>query len=187
VIPISADTPMLTFRGRIEIVGVNPYVRVSAARARRLKSGWRKPLPVRVQINGAPTRAWRINLMPRGDGSFYLYLAGIVRGASHTKVGDRVDVQMRFDEKYRGGPAHRMPAWFKQSLRDNPLAMQGWRGLSPSRKKEILRYLVRLKSQQAQARNATRAVRVLAGAQERYMARDWNRPRKPSSRVRKSP
>jgi hypothetical protein len=167
---------LLKFRAIIDIIGVNPYVLVSAARARQLQGGWRKPLPVRVQIDGAPKVPWRINMMPRGDGSFYLYLAGIVRSASGTRVGDRVDVRVKFDETYRGGPAHRMPLWFKRPLQESVLALRAWRTLTPSRKKEMLRYLVALKSPEAQARNALRAVRVLAGAKERFMARDWNRP-----------
>lgn len=177
---------LLKFRATIEIIGVNPFVLVSPARAQQLKGGWRKPMPVRVQINHAPKVPWRVNMMPRGDGSFYLYLAGIVRSVSGTKVGDRVVVRVGFDEKYRGGPAHRMPIWFKRPLQESALARQGWRRLTPSRKKEMLRYLAALKSPEARARNALRAVRVLAGAKERFMARDWNRPapRKNSARRR---
>jgi hypothetical protein len=65
--------------------GVNPFVRVSALHAVRLKPNWRRPLPVYVRVNGRPKPAWRINLMPIGDGSFYLYLHGDVRKASGTR------------------------------------------------------------------------------------------------------
>ena len=67
------------FRSLIEIENINPYVLVSARRAARIRKGWRKPLPVRVRVNGKPEKPWRINLMPVGDGSFYLYLHGDVR------------------------------------------------------------------------------------------------------------
>lgn len=162
------------FRSRICIKGVNPYVLVGPRLAARLKPNWRKPMPVRVQINGKPQEPWRINLMPRGDGSFYLYLSGVVRGASATGVGDLVRVSVEFDSRYRGGPMHPMPRWFAARLRGNPRARAGWRGLSPSRQKEILRYFAGLKSAPARRRNVDRAVRVLAGAEERFMARDWN-------------
>ena len=82
----------LTFRAPIEIYNGNPYVLVTAPQAAELKEGWRKPMPVKVQINGRPKPAWRINMMPIGDGSFYLYLHGEVRTASKTKVGDEVEV-----------------------------------------------------------------------------------------------
>src|SRR6267142_5890395 len=102
----------LRFRSLIEINNINPYVLVSAKRAARLQKGWRKPLPVRVRVNGRPEKPWRINMMPAGDGSFYLYLHGDVRKASKTKVGDKVDAEVAFDTKYKNGPMHPMPSWF---------------------------------------------------------------------------
>jgi uncharacterized protein YdeI (YjbR/CyaY-like superfamily) len=67
-----------------------------------------------------------------------------------------------------------MPPWFGNELRQNPAAQRGWDSLPPSRQKEILRYLVRLKSSQAQQRNIQRALHVLAGGKARFMARSWN-------------
>lgn len=112
-------------------------------------------------------------MMPKGDGSFYLYLHGDVRRASQTKVGDRVAVELAFDAVYRGGPGQRMPEWFRKPLAANKKATAAWRQLSPSRKKEIVRYLARLKSPEARARNIRRALAALSGAPGRYMARSW--------------
>jgi len=164
----------LRFRARIRINGINPYVPVSAARAARLKAGWRRPLPVLIRINGKPDAAWRINLMPVGDGSFYLYLHGDVRDASSTAVGDVVAVEVRFDDEYRGGPAGALPAWFALALDRDAGARAAWDALIPSRRKEVLRYLVRLKSDDARARNLAKVLRILAGTKERFMARTWN-------------
>jgi len=164
----------LHFRSKIEIHGINPFVLVDAARAAQLRQGWRKPLPVQIRINGKPDTAWRINLMPRGDGSFYLYLHEQVRNASGTNVGDVVDVEIGFDEDYRSGPAHPMPEWFGEALDGDDRARQGWDALPPSRKKEILRYFAGLKSQEAQSRNLAQVLHVLAGGKARFMARDWN-------------
>ncbi len=164
----------LRFKSVIKIVNENPYVLVSAARATALKSGWRKPLPVLVRINGKPDTPWRINMMPISDGSFYLYLHGDVRRASNTKVGDRVNAEVSFDEAYRGGPAHPMPPSFRAALNRDPKAKKAWEALIPSRKKEIVRHLASLKSPEARARNVERAVHVLSGAKERFMARSWN-------------
>ena len=44
----------------------------------------------------------------------------------------------------------------------------------PSRQKEVLRYLTRLKSEDARARNLEKALHVLAGGKARFMARAWN-------------
>ena len=164
----------LRFRSVIQINGINPYVLVSATRAARVRKGWRKPLPVRVRINGQPEKPWRINLMPIGDGSFYLYLHGDVRNASKTKVGDTVAVELEFDDEYRGGPAHPMSPSFRAALKKTPSAMRAWQALIPSRQKEILRYFSHLKSPEAEARNLQRVIHVLAGGKARFMGRSWN-------------
>jgi hypothetical protein len=113
-------------------------------------------------------------LMPIGDGSFFLYLHGQVRKASGTSVGDVVSLTVEFDHEYKGGPTDPMPPWFGNELKQNPDALKGWDNLPPSRQKEILRYFAKLKSPQAQQRNAQRALHVLAGGKARFMARSWN-------------
>lgn len=167
----------LHFRARIAIKGINPYVLVSARRATQLQSGWRRPLPVRVQINERPRIPWRINLMPVGDGRFYLYLHAHVRTSSGTGVGDVVRVTLAFDRAYRGGPSHSMPSSFNAGLRGDPRARRNWKALSPSRQKEILRYFSGLKTDAARQRNMERALWVLAGGKGRFMARPWDEGR----------
>lgn len=167
----------LCFQSLIEIDNINPYVLVSAEHAARLKRGWRKPLPVRFKMNGKPTTPWSTNLMPIGDGSFYLYLHGEARAASRTKVGDIVSLEVQFDDEYRSGPAHPMQPWFMEALDRNPGAQMAWDALIPSLQKEILRYFSRLKSSEAQARNVGQAIHVLSGAKGRFMARSWNEER----------
>ena len=163
----------LSFTAVIKIRGVNPFILVSAFRANAIKPGWRKPLPVLVRINGKPADPWRINMMPAGDGSFYLYLHSDVRKASATAVGDRVGVEIDFDPSYRNGPQHPMPSWFKRALAENPQALKNWTALIPSRKKEILRYFAGLSSPDARARNLAKAFHVLSGETGRFMARSW--------------
>ena len=157
----------------IEVRGVNPFVGVSSSQANALKPGWRRPLPVLVRINGDSATAWRTNMMPDGEGNFYLYLHGGMRTASGTKVGDRVHVEIEFDATYRNGPQHPMPKWFRQALDGNPQAKRNWSALIPSRKKEILRYLSRLVSAEARLRNQAQALHVLSGQEGRFMGRAW--------------
>ena len=164
----------LRFPAVIRIRGINPYVHVSALRAARLRKDWRKPMPVFTRINGQPAaKPWRINMMPAGDGSFYLYLHNSVRKASQACVGDLVMVELDFDPAYRNGPLHSVPRWFGAALRDDPQAKTNWSRLPPSRKKEILRYFARLKSDEARQRNLARAMHALSGAPARFMARSW--------------
>jgi hypothetical protein len=164
----------MQFRAKIECKGINPFVMVSAARARRIKPDWKKPLPVLVQVNGQPEPAWRVNMMPAGDGRFYLYLDGVVRKASGTDVGDTVDVSVLFDLDYRGGPQDDMPPELAARLDEDAGTKARWDSLQPSLRKEILRYLASLKSDAAKERNIDRAIAVLGGAKARFLARDWN-------------
>jgi hypothetical protein len=167
---------ILSFRGTIKIRGINPYVAVSALRAKALKPGWRKPLPVLLRIrriDSQPAEACRTNLMPAGDGSFYLYLNGAVRSEAGVSVGDRVQVEIEFDARYRNGPQHSMPRWFSRALRQNVQVGRNWAALPPSRRKEVLRYFAGLKSPEARERNLARAIDVLSGVTGRFMARLW--------------
>ena len=164
---------VLHFSAVIKIRGVNPYVDVSKEQANLLKPDWKKPMPVLVTINGKPKPPWKINMMPVGNGDFYLYLHGEIRKASNIKVGDTVTVDVTFDSSYRNGPLHPMPTWFSKPLKKNPNAQTNWESLSPSRQKEILRYFAGLKSHDARARNAEKALHVLSGKPGRFMGRSW--------------
>jgi hypothetical protein len=164
----------LCFKSVIKINKANPYVLVKAAQATSLKKDWRKPMPVCIRINGKPKTPWHINMMPIGDGSFYLYLHSDVRTASNTGVGDEVEVGIKFDSTYKSGPTHPMPPYFQEALEKNSLAQQGWDKLTPGLQKEILRYFARLKSTKAQTKNLEQVLFVLGGGKGRYMARDWN-------------
>ena len=165
---------LLHFSSLIEIREGNPYILVERLLAEQVKTGWKRPMPVIITVNGEPKDGWHINMMPVGNGDFYLYLHGDVREASHTKVGDRVDVTVSFDEAYKNGPQHPMPVWFSDALKLSPVAQQNWDNLSPSRQKEILRYFSWLKSDEAKQRNLEKALLILSGKPGRFMARDWN-------------
>jgi hypothetical protein len=132
-------------------------------------------MPVIIQVNGKPKEPWHINMMPVGDGDFYLYLHGDVRKASNTKVGDTITVDIRFDIEYQNGPQHPIPEWFNEALNKNEVAKSNWEKLTPSRQKEILRYFSWLKSDEAKERNLEKAMKVLSGEPGRFMARSWDK------------
>lgn len=165
---------VVRFTATIDIRGINPFVPVSAARAEKIKPGWRKAMPVKVRINGEPQEPWRINMMPAGEGAFYLYLHELVRTASGTGVGDKVKVEVEFDEDYRGGPASKTPRPLAKLLKASPAASKYFNALSPSRQKELVRHFERLKTDAAVERNVAMALHVLEGNPGRFMARDWN-------------
>jgi hypothetical protein len=131
-------------------------------------------MPVLAKINGRPDSPWRTNMMPVGNGEFYLYLHGGMRKSSKAKVNDVVTVSLSFDDSYRNGPLHETPDWFESVLASDAKVMANWQHLAPSRQKEILRYFAGLKSDDAKKRNLVQVLRVLSGARERFMGRDWN-------------
>jgi hypothetical protein len=163
----------LRFKATIQIMGINPYVLVGVDKVNKLQRDWRRPMPVVIRVDGQPELPWHINMMPVGNGDFYLYLHKNVRQASQSKVGDEVTIEMSFDQAYRNGPIHEMSLQFRLALDQNPTAAIHWRELSPSRQKEVLRYFSSLKSELAIDRNILRAIKVLEGNSGRFMARDW--------------
>ena len=165
----------MTFRSRVLLRGVNPYVLVDERMAVRLRKGWRKAMPVKLKVGYRSKQQWRTNLMPVGDGSFYLYLHGEIRRASGLSVGDEIVVQLVFDRRYQSGPAHPIPPLFRRELKANHAVRRAWSALAPSRRKEILRYLAGLKTSEARDRNIRTALAILAGAKRRFLGRAWNR------------
>ena len=163
----------LVLKAVIELVGVNPYVRIGADQAERLEPGRRGPMPVVVRVGRAQDVLWRTNMMPVGEGAFNLYLHGEMRKASQTAVGDTVELEVWFDEEYVNGPQHPVPAWFKAALDGDSAARANWERLPPSRQKELLRYFDRLKSAEAIERNRASVMHVLRGNRGHYMGRDW--------------
>jgi hypothetical protein len=163
----------LSLTATIEIVGVNPYVLVSAAQVAVLKPEWRRPMPVLVKINGGPKVPWRTNMMPNGRGDFLLYLHGEMRDVSGTTVTDVVTIDLMFDETYQNGPQHSVPDVLQTALDGDETMASNWSKLTPSRQKEILRYFAALKTHEARDRNVERMVQVLGGEAGRFMGRDW--------------
>jgi len=157
----------------IEINGINPYVLVSSSLATSLKPNWRKPIPVKIRVNGQPKDFWHINMVPKGDGEYYLYLHNDVRKASSTKVGDCVEVEILLDEAYKNGPQHDMPEALAHFLNSHKEALANWESLPPSRQKEVLRYLAGVKSVEAKQRNIDKTIQALSGEPIRFMGRDW--------------
>jgi hypothetical protein len=162
---------------RVLIVGVNPYVDVSAERVTMLRAGWRKPLPVLVRINEGLASPWRTNLTPVGDGSFRLYLHGAMRRTAKVNVGDEVRIRLEVDDDYYSNPANPMPEWFQAALDADSEVAGNWQKLSPSQRKEVVRYFSALKSEDARARNLQRALRILRGEPGRFLGRDWSHGR----------
>jgi hypothetical protein len=148
---------MLTVQGSLPET-INPCVVVPARIVAALKaeSGKNQSIPVRASLQGKPFTA---NVV-RYRSAWRLYLNGVVRKAADAEPGDRVAVTLTFDPTPRTVP---VPTAFAKALAANRKAKAVFDGLSPSRRKELLRYLGNLKQEASLLRNVERMLRYLTG------------------------
>ena len=149
------------FAARLRKVGVNLLVdvplRVSRAFARK------GTVPVQAVLPGAQgkgARSFTQTLVPVGGGRHVLYVNGPMCRHAGVGEGDRLAVVLRPDAKSRMPPMH--PA-LGNALRDAPRRRAEFEALTPSHRKEILRYLWALRSEAAIERNVARLMRRMAG------------------------
>jgi hypothetical protein len=151
--------PTPSFRATIAILGINPYVRVPTAQLKALfKAAGRDkgPLPIKVSLDGA---AFQQTLV-KYQGAWRLYLNTPMRQSIGKDVGDRVNVLVELDPNPRVEP---MSPLLERALAGHRDARAAFEALSPSRKKEILRYLNALKTQASLERKIETVVRQLRG------------------------
>lgn len=155
------------FRAEILIIGINPYVLLPERTLEKLFAQATKdkgPIPVHGTLDGHAF----IQTLVKYAGAWRLYLNGPMLKAVQKGVGDEVSVRIGHDPRDRSTP---MPPALETALRKNKKAHAIFDALPPSRRKEIMRYIGRLKSEEAIARNVARAIGFLEG-KERFSGRD---------------
>lgn len=113
-------------------------------------------IPVRGRLNGAEF----IHNIVKYEGAWRLYLNGPMRKAAGIDTGDMADVEIEYDSNPRTEP---VPEKFEAALKASKTAASEFEKLSPSRKKEILRYLNSMKTDESLARNVEKVVKHLTG------------------------
>ena len=152
---------MKPFSAKIQIIGVNPYIQLPSTLLKHIfqKAGKDKgAIPVQLKIGG---KSFIQNLV-KYSGKWRLYLNGPMRKVAGKDVGDRIDIQIDFDPMPRITPMHLK---LKKAFKENKKAKDVFEKLSPSRQKEILRYINFLKSDESVDKNIKRAISHLAGKQ----------------------
>lgn len=155
------------FKARIAIIGINPYVLLPEAMLAMLfaQAGKDKgPIPVHGTIDGNAF----IQTLVKYAGAWRLYLNGPMLKAAKKGVGDTVSVRIAFDPRDRSIP---MPGALEAALKKHAKARTVFDALPPSRRKEIMRYIGHLKSEEAIKKNVARAIAFLEG-RERFVGRD---------------
>lgn len=158
---------MHPFEANIQIIGVNPFVFVpeTILNSIFLKSGKTKgSIPIFGLINGKDFQ----QTLVRFDGEWRLYINTSMLKNSPKRIGEKIQLLIDFDPRDRSIP---MPTKLRDALDENPDAKLVFENLSPSRQKEIVRYIARLKTEQMVATNVERAISFLRG-QGRFVGRD---------------
>jgi len=155
------------FKAEIEIIGVNPFVLVPAKVLRNIfkQAGKEKgAIPIKGTINDKPY----IQTLVRFKGEWRLYINTSMLKNSPKRIGEIVVLTIEFDASDRTIKAH--PNLVK-AFKDNQEAKKVFDSLSPSRQKEIVRYISALKTEESIIRNVERAIGFLT-KKNRFVGRD---------------
>ena len=148
---------MKSYSSKIYIIGINPYVLLPDSVLKYLfqKAGRDKgAIPVCGKLNG---KSFIQNLV-KYRGKWRLYLNTPMRKAAGVDVGDMANVQIDFDPEARIIPIHPK---LQKALKQNSEAKAVFDKLVPSRRKEILRYINALKSEESVDKNIKKVITQL--------------------------
>ncbi|HKX83749.1 MAG TPA: YdeI/OmpD-associated family protein [Pyrinomonadaceae bacterium] len=178
---------MKKFKAKIFKIGINPVVDPPDRVLESIFSGAGKdkgPIAVRGRLNGAEF----IQTLVKYQGAWRLYINGPMLNDSGLIVGDIAVIEIEFDPRPRDVP---MVKEFAAALKRDKKAKAEFDLLSPSRRKEILRYLGSLKSEEALSRNIVRILKHLRNeptdAQHTLMRKPLPKNRKLKSENEKRP
>ncbi len=158
---------IITFRAKIEIIGVNPFVFLPESVLEKvfIQAGKSKgKIPVRMKIDGHEF----IQTLVKWKGAWRLYLNMPMRKAANKDVGDIADFEIIYDPVQRTYPIHPK---LEQALVKNRRAKKVFDGIRPSLQLEINRYLSRLKTEESVDKNVNKAIQFLLG-NGRFVGRD---------------
>lgn len=158
---------IITFRAKIEIIGVNPFVFLPESVLEKvfIQAGKSKgKIPVRMKIDGHEF----IQTLVKWKGAWRLYLNMPMRKAANKDVGDIADFEIIYDPVQRTYPIHLK---LEQALVKNRRAKKVFDGIRPSLQLEINRYLSRLKTEESVDKNVNKAIQFLLG-NGRFVGRD---------------
>lgn len=169
-----AENRSITFKAKLEIIGINPFVFLpkKALTAVFRQSGKdRSPIPVRGTVNGQP---YRQSLVRHLD-VWRLYINTSMLKKSPERIGERLELSIEFDPEPK---TIETPPAFTKALKANKEASKVFGKLNKSTQNEIVKYLSKLKSQESLDKNIVKAINFLLG-KERFIGRDLSQQAQP--------
>ncbi len=158
---------MPVFKASLDIIGINPFVFVPEEVLLKLFKDAGKDkghIPVSGLVNGKPYH----QTLLRYKGEWRLYINAMMLPNSPKRIGEIIQVTIEYDERDRTLQPH--PNLIK-ALDKNEKAKSVFESLSPSMKKEIIRYISSLKTDESRERNIKLAIGFLLG-ENRFIGRD---------------
>lgn len=155
------------FSATIKIIGINPYVSVPEAILKAIINDANKdkgPIPVNGTLNDKPYLQTLVNYA----GEWRLYINTTMLHNSPKRIGENIEITIAFDPKERRIEMHPL---LKKALAENQIANSTFEKLSPYRKKEIIRYISHLKTEEKIKENVLKAINFLLG-KEKFAGRE---------------
>jgi uncharacterized protein DUF1905/bacteriocin resistance YdeI/OmpD-like protein len=138
------------FAASIYKVGVIRYVDVPREVSK--KFGDAPHVPVTGTVEGVPVRT---TLVSRGKGSYRMAIHSDIRRKLRVDCGAVVEVAIQLDEESR---EPELPPALVLALRNAPKAQRRFRAITTALRRQIVRYLVAVKSQETLERRVSRFV-----------------------------
>jgi hypothetical protein len=155
------------FTAIIEIIGANPFVFVPDKILNSIFKQANKDkgtIAIRGAINEKPFK----QTLVRYSGAWRLYINTTILKDSPKRIGEKIKVFVEYDPEERITTMH---SKLETALSKNKKAKKVFDNLSPSRKKEIMRYINNLKNEASVDANVVRAIQFLSG-KGRFVGRD---------------
>ena len=140
------------FTAKIYKVGINPCVKVPHIITLKMQPS-KGYIPVKGKIESHP---FLQTLCPIKNDAYRLYVNGPMLKGANVKLGDTVTfaIEQDFTPHEKSYP---MPRALRNKLNEHKL-LRAFKKLTPSRRKEILRYLNYLKTQESLNRNIEKVI-----------------------------
>lgn len=158
---------MFAFEAQLEIIGINPFVFVPTDILDNLfkDAGVNKGyIPVKGKVNEKDY----VQTLLRYKGEWRLYINTVILSDSPKRIGETLTITISFDPEDRTILPH---PELEAAFALNKEALQVFDGLSPSKQKEIIRYISSLKTADSRRKNIEKAIGFLLG-KNRFVGRE---------------
>ncbi|WP_292009657.1 YdeI/OmpD-associated family protein [Chryseobacterium sp.] len=147
------------FTAKLEIIGINPFVFVPEKTLDMIfkASGKNKGA---IQVKGTVNGVEYTQNLVRYAGEWRLYVNLTMLKNSPKRIGELIEITIEYDVSDRSIPLHPQ---LEAAIKGDPEAYGNFEGLTPSRKKEVIRYINNLKTGESVQRNILKIMAYLKG------------------------